>query len=190
MTTDPTIWLVARAAGMVAYVLVTASALAGLLLKAKPFGRRVRGSTAMEIHRSLSLAGLGALVLHGAALALDRAVDIRLLDLLVPGTSPYRPFWTALGVVAAWLMLIVIVSFPLRRLIGARTWRRLHWAAYGVFGLATVHGFTSGTDTRQPWATAVYVASVALVAFATTWRVLARPEPTARRAPRTAPEQG
>jgi sulfoxide reductase heme-binding subunit YedZ len=172
MTNDPTIWLVARASGLVAYGLMTASVLAGLMLKTRPFGRLVRAVTAMEIHRSLSFLGLAAIGAHGVALVLDRSVNIRIADLLIPGTSPYRPVWTALGVVAAELTALIIVSFPLRRRLGMRAWRRLHWATYGVFALATVHGIATGTDTSQPWVRTMYIGAIAAVAAATTWRAL------------------
>ncbi len=178
----PTIWLVARASGFLAYGLIAASVLAGLLLKARPFGRRVRGATAMEIHRTLSFLGLAAIGVHGLALVMDRAVDISILDLVVPGTSPYRPLWTALGVVAAELAVLLIVSFPLRRVIGGRMWRRLHWVSYLTFALATLHGITAGTDTSLPWARTVYIAAVAAVAAATTWRALASSAKPARAA--------
>lgn len=181
MKTDPTIWLVARASGLVAYALLTASVLAGLILKARPFGRRLKGSTAMEIHRAISTAALVAVAVHGIALVLDRAVDIRIMDLLVPGTAPYRPLWTALGVVAAELMVVVAASFPLRKLIGMRAWRRLHWATYPVFAMAALHGVQAGTDTNQPWAKAFYIGSLALVATAATWRGLAGQESPRRR---------
>lgn len=178
MTNDPTIWLVARASGLVAYGLMTASVLAGLMLKTRPFGRLVRAVTAMEIHRSLSFLGLAAIGAHGVALVLDRSVNIRIADLLIPGTSPYRPVWTALGVVAAELTALIIVSFPLRRRLGMRAWRRLHWATYGVFALSTVHGIATGTDTSQPWVRTMYIGAIAAVAAATTWRALtASPAP-------------
>ena len=37
MKGDPTFWLLARSTGLTAYVLVTASILAGLVLKSRPF---------------------------------------------------------------------------------------------------------------------------------------------------------
>jgi methionine sulfoxide reductase heme-binding subunit len=66
-----------------------------------------------------------------------------------------------------------------RRRIGARVWRRLHWLTYALFALATFHGITAGTDTARPWAFALYVGAVASVAAATAWRALV---PPARRA--------
>ena len=43
MKTDPTFWLLARASGLTAYVLLTGSVLAGLTVKSKPLGRRDQG---------------------------------------------------------------------------------------------------------------------------------------------------
>jgi DMSO/TMAO reductase YedYZ heme-binding membrane subunit len=169
---DPTFWILARASGLTAYVLLTLSVLAGLLVKSRPFGRSINTAAATDTHRFLSLLALGAIALHGAALVLDRTVRMGLGALLVPGLSAYRPVATAAGVLAAELALLVIASFPLRKRIGFRVWRRLHWATYGIFALATAHGLAAGTDSSHRWAFGLYVLSVFAVAAATAWRVL------------------
>jgi predicted ferric reductase len=174
---DPTFWLLARASGLTAYGLLTASVLAGLVLKGKPFGSALKPAPTTDVHRFLALLGLGMLGLHGLTLMLDRTLRMPLAGLLVPGASHYRPAAVAVGVVAAELMALIYVSFLLRSRIGTRNWRRLHWATYLVFFLATVHGFASGTDSTQPWAHDVYLAAVGAVAFATTWRALGRRTP-------------
>ena len=184
MKTDPTFWILARASGLLAYALLTTSLLAGLVLKARPFGAALRPATVTDLHRFLALLGLGAVTLHGAALLLDRAVPFTVAQLLVPGLAPYRPLWTGLGVLAAELMLVVYASFAVRRRIGSRNWRRLHWAAYLVFALATVHGLTSGTDSGSTWALALYGAAAGAVVAAAGWRALVPPQrnaPPARR---------
>ena len=62
-------------------------------VRARPERRRGHG------HAPLSrLLGLGAVALHGLTLVLDSTVHISLAALLVPGLAPYRPLWTALGV--------------------------------------------------------------------------------------------
>ena len=81
----------------------------------------------------------------------------------MPGLAPYRPLWTACGVLALDLMMLVILSFPLRKRIGMKAWRRLHWATYAIFGLATLHGLAAGTDTPTPWAFSLYVGAVGAV---------------------------
>jgi sulfoxide reductase heme-binding subunit YedZ len=116
--------------------------------------------------------GFGFIALHAAALVLDSTVRISFGALFVPGLVPYRPLWSALGVLAAELMLLVYVSSALRRRIGARTWRRLHWLTYAVFALATVHGLEVGTDSSRPWALALYGGAVGAVTAAAGWRAL------------------
>ena len=107
MKTDPTFWLLARASGLTAYVLLTGSVLAGLVVKSRPFGRAVKTASATDVHRFLALLGLGMLVLHGVALMLDRTVHMTPAALLVPGLSPYRPASVAYGVLAAELAVLI-----------------------------------------------------------------------------------
>jgi DMSO/TMAO reductase YedYZ heme-binding membrane subunit len=175
MKSDPTFWLLARSSGITAYVLLTASGLAGLVLKSRPFGRTIRAAAVLDLHRFVALLALGAVAFHGATLMLDRTLRIPLTGLFVPGTSPYRPLGVALGVVAAELMLLVVVSFPLRRRIGVGVWRRLHWATYAIFALATAHGLLAGSDSAQPWSRDLYLGAVGALAFATAWRAFYRP---------------
>ncbi len=183
MKGDPTFWILARASGLVAYALLTTSVLAGLVLKARPFGTALKPATVTDLHRFLALLGLGAVSLHGLALLLDRAVPLAVADLFVPGIAPYRPLWTGLGVLAAELTVVVYASFGLRKRIGARNWRRLHWAAYAIFALATVHGLAAGSDSGATWALAVYGAATGAVLAAAGWRALVPPEKGAARVP-------
>jgi DMSO/TMAO reductase YedYZ heme-binding membrane subunit len=170
----PTFWLLARASGLAAYAVLTLSVLAGLVLKSRPFAR-LKPAAVTEIHRTLALTGLGALVLHGASLVLDSTVKVTLPALIVPGLVSYRPAAVALGVVAAWLLVLITASFRLRKRIGIRMWRRLHWLTYLLFATATVHGVAAGTDTSRPWASGLYLGSLAAVTVATVWRALVPP---------------
>jgi DMSO/TMAO reductase YedYZ heme-binding membrane subunit len=178
--TDPSIWILARSSGLLAYGLLTASILVGIVLKSRPFDR-IRPARITDLHRFLAILGLGAIAIHGTALVLDTTVRISPAALFVPGLVPYRPLATSLGVLAAELMLVVYVSFPLRRRIGTRTWRRLHWATYAVFTLATVHGLAAGSSTHEAWALLLYGSATGAVLGATGWRVLVPPTKGGRR---------
>lgn len=182
MTHDPTFWLLARAAGLTAYTAAALSVLMGLVLKSRPLGTRLRPPVVLGIHRTLALSGLLAIALHGVALVLDSTVHVSPLALVVPGLVDYRPWQTALGVVAGNLMLVVYASFSVRRRIGMRAWRVLHWTTYAIFGAATAHGLLAGTDSAQPWALGLYLGALFAVVFAAGWRFLipyrtARPRP-------------
>lgn len=170
MKTDPTFWILARATGLTAYLLLTLSVVAGLVVKTRPLGRRLKQATVTDLHRFLALLGLGAIALHGMTLLLDKTVPLTPLALVVPGLSPYRSLATGIGVLTAELMVVVYASFALRTRIGFRNWRRLHYATYAIFAGATVHGLAAGTDTARLFF--VYLGAVGAVAFATAWRVL------------------
>ena len=174
MKNDPTFWLLARASGLTAYTLLTASVLAGLVLKSRPF-RSLKPAGVTDTHRFLAMLGLGAIALHGVTLVFDRTVHLAPAALLVPGASPYRPLPVGIGVLAAELMVVVYASFALRRRIGTENWRRLHWATYAIFAAATVHGLAAGTDSARPWAFALYLAAIGSVTGAVAWRALAPP---------------
>jgi predicted ferric reductase len=172
MSHDPTFWLLARASGLTAYALLTMSVLAGLVVKSRPFGRAVKTSAVTDVHRFLALMGLAMLGLHGVALVLDSTVHMSIAALFVPFLSSYRPTAVAFGVLSMELAALITASFSLRRWIGGKNWRRLHWATYLVFLLGTAHGLTAGTDR---WAFPLYLGAVGAVAFATAWRALSRP---------------
>jgi DMSO/TMAO reductase YedYZ heme-binding membrane subunit len=86
------------------------------------------------------------------------------------------------------LTALVVASFSLRRFIGAKNWRRLHWTVYLSFAAATAHGVMSGTDTARPWVFGLYLFAVGAVVAATAWRVLVPPARPTRRVPANHPE--
>ncbi len=175
MRTDPTFWILARAGGITAYVLIVCSVLAGLVLKSRPFGSHVRPAAVTDVHRFLALLALAATGVHGVALLYDTKMPIDVLGLVVPGRIAYRPVWTGAGIVAAELAVAVYVSFRLRKRIGVRSWRRLHWLTYAVFVAATLHGLLAGSDSGAHWARMLYLAACGSVTFATAWRALVPP---------------
>ena len=147
-------WFLARASGITAYLLISASMIAGIVLKSRPFGAALKAPIALDVHRFITSLALAAIGVHGLALVADSTVEITFGDLLIPFAAPYKPLWTGLGVIAADLALIVAISFPLKKRIGGKNWRRLHWATYSIFVFSTAHGIAAGTDTAQPWADA------------------------------------
>lgn len=177
---DPTFWLEARASGLLAYLLLTCSVLAGLLLKSRPFGSVPKPASVTDVHRFLALLAIAATAVHGITLVLDRSITITFAALVVPGWIPYRPLATGIGVVAAELMVVVYASFSQRKRIGARNWRRLHWATYGVFAAMVVHGAGSGTDTKEAWVRGLYAVTVGLVVAASFWRGAVPPRRASR----------
>jgi methionine sulfoxide reductase heme-binding subunit len=143
----PTAWLVARAAGLVAFGLLTLSVWLGLAMSTRLLGPK-RQKLLLPLHRTLAWTGLSMVGLHVGALMLDPVLHFGFLSALVPGAAAWRPAAVALGVVAGWLSLALAASFNARRWIGQKGWRRLHYASFAAFWLALGHALLSGTDLR------------------------------------------
>lgn len=163
-------WYAARAAGVVAYVLVTVAVVLGTLLSGRARLRRWPAFALTDVHRFLGLLAGTFVAVHVLAILLDAVVRFSLVQVLVPFASSYRPFWVGLGTVAAELLVAVGISNLLRKRIGFARWRRLHYLTFAVWLAATAHGIGSGTDATEQWLRFLYVCAVASVAGAVTWR--------------------
>ena len=165
-------WIVIRGSGLVAFALLAAATIWGLLLSSKLLGRRVKAKPLAFTHESVGLGALLATVVHMVVLAVDEYVEFGAVELLIPGTSTWEPLATAFGVMAAYAVTVVSLSFYLKRWIGQEAWRAIHFLGFGGFVAALIHGVTAGTDTTHPAVMAMYVLSGALVAGLVAARLL------------------
>lgn len=177
-------WYLSRAAALVAYGLLWMSMVLGLLMTNKMARVWPGGPTAFDLHEHTSLLGLALAAFHVLVLLGDHYINYTLVELLLPFASAnYRPVWVALGQVAFYLLAALIVSFPLRRRIGPRTWRAIHFSSFAVFALALSHGVFSGTDSGDWWAQGMYLVTGGSVLFLTVYRVLVRRTARSRSGP-------
>ena len=165
-------WYAARAGGMLAFALLTASVVAGLMLSSRDRLKHWPRFALEDVHRFLGLLAGSFIVVHGGALLLDSYLPFTLGSLLIPGTAPYRPLSVALGIVGAELLVALAIANHYRKQLGNRFWKRTHYLNFAVWALALVHGLTAGTDTGTPWAATIYVVSASLVVGLTVRRVL------------------
>jgi len=111
---------------------------------------------------------------HIATLTLDPQSRLRWIDSVTPFGSHFRPLWIGLGAAGFDLIVALIVTSLLRRRIGRRTWRAIHWTAYAMWLLAMLHTIGSGTDAGAPWLV-WFMVSCGVAAFAAFgWRASAR----------------
>ena len=164
-------WYFARATGMVALVLLTAIIVLGMLGPLRISNARWPRFAIRTVHRDLSLLALLVIAIHVIAITADTYVSVPLSAGVLPFGSSYSPFWTGLGALAFDLMIALVVTSLLRNRLGFRTWRLVHWSAYGAWPLAVAHGIATGTDSNTAWALIVTVVCVACVTVAIAMRV-------------------
>lgn len=172
--TAKTPWYFSRSAGTVAYLLLAGSTIWGLLLSTKIIKETVPAALALAMHNILSWLAVAFTGVHALALLFDNYFTYTLSDLTIPFIGPYRPGWVGLGIIGLYLMLLTSISFQFRKQIGQKRWRRLHYATFAVFILATVHGLMAGTDSSKPGMQVLYLGSGLAVFFLTNYRLLTR----------------
>jgi sulfoxide reductase heme-binding subunit YedZ len=164
-------WYFGRATGLIALVLLTATIVLGILGPLRISSNRWPRFAIRTLHRDLALLSLLIIAIHVVTVVLDGYVQIPLSAAILPVGSAYRPFWMALGAVSFDLLLAIVLTSLLRRQVGDRIWRLVHWLTYASWPLAVAHGLGTGSDSTRVWALAITLGCCAVVALATLVRI-------------------
>ena len=165
-------WYLARGTGVVALLLLTGSVVLGVLGSVRfDAGPRWPRFTIDALHRDVSLLVIVFLVLHVLTSVLDSFAPISLLDAVIPFRGVYRPFWLGLGALSFDLLLALVITSLMRRRLGFRSWRAIHWLAYASWPVAVFHGLGTGSDAKSWWMLALTGACVAAVLLAVFARI-------------------
>jgi sulfoxide reductase heme-binding subunit YedZ len=177
-------WLASRAAGITALVLVSVAVILGLYMAGNLGTRPGYKRVLAKLHEQIAVAALIAIPLHGFLLLGDHWLRPGVTGVLVPFTMDYRPLWTGLGIVGAYLAALLGLTFYFRRRIGAARWRRAHRLIAVVYVLGAVHALGAGTDGAGIWLRGIVVASAVPIVVLLVLRYRPRPQRRAALRPR------
>ena len=176
-------WYLTRASGIVAWLMLTASVIWGVIAATKAFPDQRRPAWIVDLHRWLGGLTVTFVAVHLAALVADSYTHFGLADLAVPYASDWKPGAVALGVLAAWSLIAVELTSLARRRLSKRVWRTVHMTSYVTFWLTSLHAAFAGSDRTSPLYQGTAAASVLAIAWALMYRVANRR--AANRAART-----
>ena len=162
-------WYITRAAGWMAYLLLWFSTVWGLAIPSKLIDSILPRTFTFDFHQFISLLALGFTGVHVAVLAFDHYAPFSVGQMMIPFISAYRPFWVGIGILATYLMVLVTVTFYLRKRIGMRAFRLIHLSSLLAYLGATVHGVMAGTDSPLPAALWIYLGTFLVVVFLTAY---------------------
>lgn len=168
-------WILGRAAGVSAYLLLVALVLMGLVLS-HPARARLGGSTPgrIRVHIALGVFTVAFTALHIVVLATDRWAGVGWPGALVPMGSAYRPVAVTLGLIGLWTGLLAGLSAAAAGHLPRRLWWPLHKVAASTLVLVWLHGVLAGGDT--PALLGMYVLTgVLTLGVASSRYVAARP---------------
>jgi methionine sulfoxide reductase heme-binding subunit len=164
-------WYLARGTGAVALVLLTASVVLGIVGSVRFTAPRWPRFAIDTVHRDVSLLVLVVLAIHIVTSVLDGFAPIRLFDGIIPFVTPYRPLWMGLGTLSFDLLLAIAITSLVRRRLGYRAWRTIHWLAYASWPVAVLHGLGTGSDVKQWWMLGLTAACIMAVLVAVWTRI-------------------
>ncbi len=167
-------WLLGRAAGISAYLLIVGLVCFGLILShpAAAHWSRPSRPVRLRIHVSLAVFTLAFTALHIVVLATDSYAGVGWRGAFVPGAASYRPLAVSLGVIALYAGLLAGLTAAAAGRIAARVWWPIHKVAVVTLGLVWVHGIQAGSDSSALFV--MYVASGAFVVALAASRYTAR----------------
>jgi methionine sulfoxide reductase heme-binding subunit len=163
LTTSPADWYAARAAGIVALVLLSTVVALGIGLADKKRPLPLARFAVEDVHRFLGLLTGAFIAVHVLTIAIDAYLPFSPVQIVVPLLARYRPLWTGLGIAAAELLVALAVANHYRTRMPYRFWRRSHYLNFAVWSAAIIHSLGTGTDSHARWAIVTYVALIVLV---------------------------
>jgi methionine sulfoxide reductase heme-binding subunit len=188
----PTAGTASAATGVISMVLLTAVVVFGVLVNRRGRLPGLPRFANLSLHRYLSLLAVGFLVVHILTAIAVPLAGVGLAAAVVPFVTARQPLWLGLGAVSFDLLIALVATSLLRRHLGRRAWRAVHWLAYACWPTALAHSIGIGPGLRGgrllDLAAGCVLAVCAAAAWrlASTWRAARQPRPTP--GPATAPK--
>lgn len=150
-------WYVARVTGLLSFTLLYIVMFLGLSIRTPGLNKLIKPIYSLNIHAWLSVQAIILVFVHGGALLFDKYLQFTWLDILVPFFNKTYVPELALGIIAMYLMLVLIISSYLRKFINYKVWRISHFLNIPLYGMAVYHGLYLGTDLASGWAREFYI---------------------------------
>ncbi|MDR3572445.1 MAG: hypothetical protein P4L50_01170 [Anaerolineaceae bacterium] len=166
-------WFISRGSAIAAYWILWLSMTSGVIITNKIALKWPGTPPAFEVHQYTSLLGLAIGLFHALVLMGDQYIAYTLPQVLVPfaGTN-YRPTWVGIGQLAFYVWAIVNFSFYVRKRIGKKAWRMIHFASFASYAGILIHAIYAGTDVTTQWAQGLYWFSGTVLLFLVVYRIL------------------
>lgn len=155
-------WHIIRWMGFMAFFFFTMSLAYGMLGRFKKFKKKK--ALFNWIHISSSWAGVLTVLVHMLTLLINHYQPYKVVEIFIPFASHYMRVASALGIIAFFLVLLVVfTSDVLMSKLKRTTWKTIHVLVFPSWLFMLAHSIWMGTDTRTWWGLAVYLGATAIV---------------------------
>ena len=132
-TAPSAFWFLSRGSAITAYILLWLSMMLGTGISNKLGSLWPGLPSTIELHQYTSILGLSFGIFHGLILLGDKYINFTIAQILVPFSTAYAPLAIGLGQIALYVWFILDISFYIRKVIGKKTWRAIHFASFLTF---------------------------------------------------------
>ena len=160
-------YYILRASGLVAAALLVLLIIFGIGQVTGFTYRLMEPITAWEVHRAIALAFGASVLVHMIGLVLDTYVPYSVLQVLVPFLYPgneltiagyhFGSIFSAMGIIAMYLAILVIISSLLWKDKRPKLWRLFHFLSYIMVVLIFIHALTLGIDLKSGWLRYIWI---------------------------------
>ncbi|GAC1505394.1 MAG: hypothetical protein NVS1B3_03560 [Candidatus Dormibacteraceae bacterium] len=161
MTVDQFFWILARVTGLSSYAALAVALVTGIALRTAVLDWLGSNRALRSLHEYTTVLWIPLAVIHLLSLLLDKTARLGVLDVVIPFHSSYGALGIGLGVLSAYLLLVVTATAFFKRQMNKELWVWLHRLAYPAFALLFLHSALSGTDFSDPIVSAITWAAAA-----------------------------
>jgi sulfoxide reductase heme-binding subunit YedZ len=170
----PWAWYVSRMSALAGFALLYISMVFGLAIRIPSLRNLIGAKDTFSVHCWISLQAILLALIHGVSLIFDKFIEFSFVDVFIPFVSGYKTHMVALGVIAFYLMLILIVSSYLKNRMPYKLWRTLHFLNILLYVFSLIHAWQLGTDLSSDFARAVFVGLNSVIPVLIIWHVVER----------------
>lgn len=153
----PWIWYLTRSSALIGFFLLYLSIFFGIAIRNPLLRKIISPIYSLDIHGWISLQALLFVLLHGVSLLFDEFLAFDLANVFLPFSnlsenaikSGVNPIYLAMGIVAFYLMIALIVSSYLRKYIKFWIWRLIHLFNIILWIFVIFHALKLGTDMKN-----------------------------------------
>lgn len=176
--TSQSFWQWSRILGVLSYVALWLSVMTGLSISSQSSGFWFERGTALSWHQFFTWLGLTGALIHASVLLKDSFLSPTISQLIAPFTlqheqlSVFAWFWTGLGQVAWYVMILIAIGSLFKQKLAKTVWRYLHGLALLAYVGVVAHGLLMGTDSKQLWVQGIYLMTNTILMLVVMLRLL------------------
>jgi len=161
----PWAWYITRATALLSFALLWLAIFLGIAIRTPVLNKIIKPIYSYNAHCWISFQALLFALFHGVALMFDKTVHFSFFDVFVPFAASYQPGLVALGTLAFYLMLLMVITSYAKNSISHKTWRIVHTTNIILYAIGIIHALFLGTDLQSGVVREIFIYANAFLIF-------------------------